>query len=216
MQKEIEEDKIRQRELYNEQKFQHDQEMLRKRYEDEQRREMHIDYGQVAKNREKFQKVFMKSGKNITEKSDAKEERDGKIDGSGGNELDQMAPENDIGADSKIEDVFDAEVIFRRQKPAYSVENSRNERPNFETSFASNEFDVPQNKPKRDNNPNDFKDSLDDIKRQQQRNIMNQMEVEREYRPHVIGNAPIQGYGLNRNRQTSYEALVQQYTYLMK
>lgn len=210
MQRDIEEDKKRQKELYNEEKLKHQQEMMQKRYEDEQRREMPIDYGLVAKNREKFEKVFLKSGKSVAEKPSAQGDRQADERGSIDKTPQDNLPDNDIGVDSKIEDVFDAEVIFRRQKPAYSVENSRQEKPNYETSFASNDYDAPQSKQKRNENHNEYKDSLDDIKRQQQRNILNQMGVENEYRPQVIGNAPIQGYGLNRNRQTSYEALVQQ------
>lgn len=208
--KEIEDEKEKQKQLYNEEKFMNDQEVLYKRYEDERRRELAIDYSSVAKNREKFEKVFLHGEGKPKRQRDKRSEDDDVKDHEG---REENIPKNaDTGENptEKLEEAFDEEAIFRRKKPAYSVENSKLERPNFETSFASNEVEQPLHKLKSSENNLEYQRDLDEIKRRQQRNILGQMEVENEYRPHVIGNAPIQGYGLNRNPQKAFDSLVQQ------
>lgn len=170
---------------------------------------MVIDYSSVAKNREKFEQVFLQRGNNGKGKSNENKENlenEKNDEGIADGKSEENKP-NDNGA-SNIEEVFDTEAIFRRKKPAYSLENSRQEKPYLETSFASNEPEL-NPKPRNVDNDSDYNTDLQEIKRQQQRNIMNQMELDRDYRPHVINGAPIQGYGLNRNKQASYENIVQ-------
>lgn len=184
--------------------------MLKKRYEDEQRREQAIDYGSVAKNREKFEQIFLQRGGGAKTKAENKDQKEN-------NQEADTQPKEGIKEENKgtengatnYEEAFDTEAIFRRKKPAYSLENSRQEKPYFETSFASNELDS-QPRPKQVDNDSDYNADLEEIKRQQQRNIKNQMDLDKDYRPHVINGAPIQGYGLNRNKQASYDNLVQQ------
>lgn len=207
-QKEVEDEKNRQRDMYQEQKFKQEQDLLKRRYEDEQRRELAIDYGSVAKNREKFEQVFLQRGA-APQKNAGKDQAEAeKIDEAPPKErpVEDNRPANNDN--TNIEEVFDAEAIFRRKKPTYSVENSRQERPYLEASVASNDFES-QPRPRVSENDLEYNNGLKEIKRQQERNIMNQMELDKGYRPHVINGAPIQGYGLNRSKTASYDNFVQ-------
>lgn len=210
-QKEVEDEKQKQKELYQEQKFKSEQDLLKKRYEDELRRELVIDYNSVAKNREKFEQVFLQRGNATKDKpqENKENEENEKVDTT--KEVENKDPvKTSTNIPENIEEVFDTEAIFRRKRPAYSLETSKQEKPYFETSFASNDPEVSP-KVRNIDNESDYNNDLQEIKRQQQRILMNQMELDKDYRPHVINGSPIQGYGLNRNKQASYDNLVQQY-----
>ena len=208
MKKEVEDDKQRQKALYEEQKFKNEQEILRRRYEDEQRRDMRIDYGTLEKNKKKFEKLFVPEGSQGGKAADGKADKNKNGADDKGEKGDADAGGTEGGAQGGDNpEEFDVNEVFGKNKPVYSMENSAQAVP-FEQSYGSQEVDQGLRQKNAEGDV-ERRTIADDIKKQQARNLKYQMEVEKELRPQVAGGAPIQGYGLNRNKTGDYNQYVQ-------
>lgn len=180
MMREVEDDKLKQKEYAMEERLEVQRDQLKKRFAAEQARDLPIDFNAAEKNRKKFEEVFMKQSAQEGEGAKDKEDMD------------------------TIEKEFGIEAAFGKKKvqptPAAHVNDSQGN-PSLASIEAGEAGNQNNNyRQKMIEIENQGKASLDEIKKRQQRNIESQMNLDQDYRPQVISGAPVQGYGLNRGR----------------
>ena len=193
MMKDIEQEKRRQEDFTFDEIYNKQTENIQRRLQDEKKRDQQINFGAAEKTMKMFDDLFLK-GKADQDVGDIEKQFD----------IDYIFKKKKVNG---VVNLTDAENSGQDKEFNPSSNNSKNQP--FEQSGADRipgeNYNIRQ---KLQDIENQSRSKQEEIKKQQQKNIQSQMDIDREFRPQVIGGAPVQGYGLNRGalqRQGSAE-----------